>query len=143
MKKFLFILFACLLMGITIFAQSPQAIKYQAVARDNAGNLLPNQNIGIKLSVLQGGPTGSVIYAESHNPITNQFGLMNLSLGNGTVITGNFSNISWADYSFFLKVEMDPNGGTNYQLMGISQLLSVPYALHSETAANAANVVLS
>jgi len=59
--------------------------------------------------------------------------LFNLDLGNGTIISGNFSNIDWANDSFFLKIEMDPGGGSNYQLMGTSQLLSVPYALHSSS----------
>ncbi|MBC8487186.1 MAG: hypothetical protein H8D45_14250, partial [Bacteroidetes bacterium] len=46
-------------------------------------------------------------------------------------------DIDWGGDSYFLQIEMDATGGTNYQLMGTSQLLSVPYSLYSESTGNA------
>ncbi|MBW8051987.1 MAG: hypothetical protein FVQ77_16930 [Cytophagales bacterium] len=116
------------------FAQSPQAFKYQAIARDNTGNVLPNQNIGLKISILQTTPAGTVVYSETHTDTTNQFGLFSLEIGTGAIVSGTFSTIDWGADIYFVKIEMDETGGTTYQLMGTSQLLSVPYALHAKTA---------
>jgi len=112
-------------------AQSPQAFKYQAVARDLSGNAISNQSISFQISILKGSSSGTVEYSETHTITTNPFGLANLEIGNGTVVSGSFSSVSWGIDSYYLKVEMDTTGGTNYQLMGTSQLLSVPYALYA------------
>ncbi len=116
------------------YAQSPQAIKYQGVARDNVGNELAFQSLGLRLSIVVGNPGGASVYTETQNPTTNEFGLFNVEIGNGTMVTGNFSTIDWGADLHFLKVEMDETGGTAYQLMGTSQLLSVPYALYADSA---------
>jgi len=55
-------------------------------------------------------------------------------LGNGSVVTGTFSGIDWSSNSHYIEVEMDPAGGNSYQVMGVSQLLSVPYALYAESS---------
>jgi len=80
---------------------------------------------------LQGSITGNAVYVETHNTVTNQFGLVNLEIGNGNVVSGVFANINWPEGLYFIKTEMDAAGGTNYQLMGTSQLLSVPYSFYS------------
>jgi len=117
-----------------IQAQTPQAFQYQAVVRNDAGNILANQPVSFTTSILSGSPSGVAIYEETHNDTTNEFGLVTLEIGNGNQSTGDFSLIPWSDGTFFLQVSMDEAGGTNYQLMGTSQLLSVPYALHAATA---------
>ncbi|MBL4755420.1 MAG: tail fiber domain-containing protein, partial [Flavobacteriales bacterium] len=55
-------------------------------------------------------------------------------IGSGSPVSGNFTTIDWGADLHFLKVEMDETGGSNYQLMGTSQLLSVPYALFADSA---------
>jgi hypothetical protein len=119
-----------------LVAQSPQKISYQAVVRNAAGKLIQNGNIGIRLSILQGSATGTVVYTETHNAVTNINGLVSVEIGNGTP-TGIFSDIDWANGPYFLKSETDPAGGVNYSVTGTNQLLSVPYALYSLKAANA------
>lgn len=109
-------------------AQAPQGMNYQAVARNSSGAILPNQNIGIRITITDGNG-GSVLYEETHNTATNQFGLFTLNIGNGTAVTGTFSGIAWASVTPWMLVEMDPTGGISYVSMGSSQLLSVPYAL--------------
>ena len=131
MKKILFTILSCVLVLITN-AQTPQAIKYQAVARDNSGNIIANQNIGFRISILQNSPTGSSVYTETHNVSSNAFGLVNLDLGTGNIGNGAFGTINWGASNYFVKIEMDVNGASNYIFMGTSQLLSVPYALFAE-----------
>ena len=114
-----------------ILAQVPQGIKYQAVIRDSNGEVLSEQNIALKISILQSSPSGSTVYSEEHAAQTNTHGLINLTIGEGTILSGDFSAIPWDNGPFFIKVELDPEGGINYTEMGTSQLLSVPYALYS------------
>jgi hypothetical protein len=138
MKKITLFYFSILFV-FALVAQTPQAFKYQAVARDNAGNLVANQTIGFRISILQGSPTGTSVFSETHTIASNAFGLVNLEIGAGNLVSGNMSTINWGASTFFIKIEMDVNGGTNYLLMGTSQLLSVPYALFAEKANSVLN----
>jgi len=119
--------------AITVFAQSPQAFKYQTVVRDNAGDILDNQNVSFQISILEGSTLGTAVYIETHDTTTNEQGLVSLEIGNGDVVSGVFAEIDWGGDGYFLQVELDEIGGDNYQLMGTSQLLAVPYSLYSES----------
>lgn len=112
-------------------AQAPQAFKYQTVVRNSSNQIIPNQVVGLRISILQGSDTGTAIYVETHAATTNTLGIVNLEIGNGTLVSGNFSTISWGTNMYFVKIELDPAGSTAYQLMGTAQLLSVPYALYA------------
>lgn len=131
MKKTISLL--ALLISIITFAQVPQGISYQAIALNSSGNPVVSSNVGIRLSVLDNSATGTVLYTETHSKTTNAQGLFNLIIGQGTPSTGTFSTINWGTNSKFLKVEMDVAGGTNYVLVGTTQLLSVPYALAADS----------
>ncbi len=132
--------FCVILLANVLIAQAPQAIKYQAIARNLNGDPVVNQDIAVKISILQGSDFGPVVYSELHETATNALGLFNLEIGNPVeILSGNFSEISWRYFSHFLKTEIDITGGSNYQLMGVSQLVSVPYALYAQEAGNAQN----
>ncbi|MCX6271665.1 MAG: collagen-like protein, partial [Bacteroidetes bacterium] len=133
MKKY-FVVLVCVLSSYIVFSQSPQAFKYQAVTRGIDGNVLVNQHIQMRLSILAGDPNGGVVYSETHNVTTNEFGLVTLNIGGGTVETGEFSAINWGNNTYYLKIEADETGGNNFQWLGTSQLLSVPYALYAAKA---------
>jgi|WetSurMetagenome_2_1015567.scaffolds.fasta_scaffold03276_5 hypothetical protein len=123
----------------SVFAQAPQKMSYQCVVRNASGVLVTNQAVGIRISILQGTATGTVIYQEIYNPNpqTNANGLVSLEIGTGLPITGTFASINWASGLYFLKTETDPTGGTSYTIAGTSQLLSVPYAMFSKNAGTA------
>ncbi len=131
-------IFLLLISSLTSFAQ-PQAINYQGVARNAAGQALLNQNIGLQLSILDSTASGQTVYVETQSTTTNNSGLFNLSIGTGTIVSGVFANIAWGIGDKWLKIEMDTTGGNNYLLIGTSQFLSVPYTLFSSNATNAAN----
>ena len=124
---------SALLISTIVFAQAPLAFKYQAVVRDNTGNLLAEQSVGIQIDILKGAPDGTSVYNETHVATTNEYGLVNLEIGSGTS-TDDFGTINWGDDDYFLQISLDASGGTSYELLGTSQLLSVPYALHSSVA---------
>ncbi len=131
MKQIVITFFASLLATI-IFAQAPQAFNYQGVVRDLSGNPIPNQNIGLQIAILQNAASGTEVYKETHNTTTTDLGLFNIQVGTGVAVTGNFENIDWGSDNHFLQIELDENGASNYQLIGTSELLSVPYALYAE-----------
>ncbi|MCK9339600.1 MAG: fibrobacter succinogenes major paralogous domain-containing protein [Bacteroidales bacterium] len=135
MKKLLSTVFFCIVC-LVMFAQAPQKFSYQAVVRDAGNNLVASQAVGVRISILQGGANGSVVFMESQNVVTNANGLMTLQIGGGTLISGDMATIDWASGPYFLKTETDPNGGTNYTIEGTQQLLSVPYALYAGSTAN-------
>ena len=135
MKK-IYTFFVVLFIVGSLMAQTPQSFKYQAVARDASGDVVADQAVGMQISILQGSTSGTAMYVETFTPTTNEFGLINLNIGAGTVVSGDFTTIDWSADTYFMKVEMDMTGGTTYEEYGTSPLLSVPYALHAKTAAN-------
>lgn len=137
MKK-LFILSVAAIFATNIFAQPPQLMSYQCVVRDNGGELIAKQVIGVRTSILKGSPIQIIVFQETYspNPSTNENGLLTLAIGSGTPSTGDFSKIDWSNGPYFLRTEIDPKGGTSYTITGQSQILSVPYALFSEKTAS-------
>ena len=133
MKKIIFI--AGLFLGASfVYAQVPEKMSYQAVVRNASGQLLQNQNVGIRVSILQNSQSGTVVYSERLTGTTNANGLVSLAIGSGTVISGTFNAINWSSGTYYLKTETDPAGGTNYTITGTSQLLSVPYAMYAKSS---------
>ncbi len=119
-----------------IYAQAPNLMTYQAVIRNSSDALVSNSPVGVQISILQGSPTGVALYIETHTPTSNINGLVTFEIGGGTVVAGNFSTIDWSNGPYFIKTDTDPTGGTVYTISSTTQLLSVPYALHAETASN-------
>jgi hypothetical protein len=133
MKKIITI-YAAILITSSVFAQAPEKMSYQAIVRDGSNALVNNKSIGMRISILQGSATGTAVYVETQTPTSNANGLVSIEIGGGSIVTGSFSTMNWANGPYFIKTETDPNGGTNYTITGTSQLLSVPYALHAKTA---------
>jgi hypothetical protein len=129
MKKFISLFIILQLSFFILLAQPPQAIPYQAVARDNSGNPLVTQTISLLFSIHDSIATGTVVYQETHSVITNMLGLITANIGQGTVVSGTFVTIDWGGGSKFIQVEMDTSGGSNFVDMGTQQMLSVPFAL--------------
>jgi hypothetical protein len=124
------------LIGFSVFAQVPQKMTYQSVIRNTNGDLVTNATIGVQISILEGSTTGQAVYVETMSNTTNENGLLTLEIGGGTPVTGTFAEINWATGTYFVKTETDPTGGTNYSIVGVGQLLSVPYALFSGRSTN-------
>jgi hypothetical protein len=132
MKK-LFTILATIILTVSLFAQSPEKMSYQAVIRNSSDALITNTQVGMQISILKGSASGTVVYAETQAPTTNSNGLVSIEIGGGT----GFDTINWASGPYFIKTETDPDGSTGgiiYTITGTSQLLSVPYALHAKTA---------
>jgi hypothetical protein len=134
MSKKIYTLVAGLLLTASVWAQAPEKMSYQAVIRNSSNTLIVSTPVGMKISVLQGTSTGTAVYVETHTATTNANGLVSVEMGNGTVVSGAFNTINWANGPYFIKTETDPTGGTNYTIAGTSQFMSVPYALYAENS---------
>jgi hypothetical protein len=135
MKKLLSFVAAATL-SFSSFGQAPEGFKYQAVVRDAGNIILNNQAVGLRMTIQQGSIGGTTVYAETFAPTTNAYGLVNLEIGNGTAVSGTFTDIDWSAGPFYIETAVDVTGGTNYSVMGTSQLMSVPYALYAKTSGN-------
>lgn len=117
----------------SFFTLAQNTFRYQAVARDSSGITISNQSIGIQVSIIQVETNLPPIYEEVHNVISNDYGVINMNVGDGVPLLGDFSEIDWSQESF-IKIEMDVTGGTNYDVSSLSEILSVPRALYAERA---------
>ena len=136
MKRILLALVAITTIALSSFGQAPEGFKYQAVVRDAGNFILTNQAVGIQMTIQQGSIGGTTVYQETFAPTTNTYGLVNLEIGNGTVVSGDFTTIDWSAGPYYIETAVDVNGGTSYAVMGTSQLMSVPYALYAKTSGN-------
>ena len=133
MKKFL-TLTSFLILSLCLGAQDLQQLSYQAVIRDNAHQVLSEQNIGLEISIIKDSPEGEVLYVETHFTTTNSNGLISLEIGAGTIQSGDFSAIDWSSGSYYMGTQIDPLGGSDYTISGTSKIQSVPHALHASIA---------
>lgn len=125
----------CLLTNISSLIAQPQAVSYQAIARDNSGNILANQPISLRFTIRDNTAGGAILYRETHNLSTSSLGSFSVNIGQGTVVQGTFTSINWGVNNKFMQVEMDAAGGSTYVSLGTQQMLSVPYSLFAANAA--------
>lgn len=135
MKKIsILLLFSTLLIASDIFSQAPDFFKYQSIARNTGGEVLPNATISMRISIRDLNSSGTIVFQETHSVVSNDFGLFTLSIGGGTAVSGSIQAVNWALGSKYIEIEGDLSGGTNYESFGTTELLSVPYALYANYA---------
>lgn len=135
-QRLCFAFFLAFCMVATATAQTvPEGFNYQSAIRDANGNPLVNQSVTLLFTIRSGASNGPVAYSEKQVATTNQFGLVNLVVGQGTALQGNFSTINWGGGAKFLNVSIETAPNV-FDELGASQLMSVPFALYSKFAAN-------
>ena len=132
MKNLLIAFVLILTSTMSLQAQTPQGFNYQATVRNADGALIVNENVNFRFNVQQGSATSDAVFTETHLVSTDGLGQINLTIGDGTAVTGDFSQINWSLGSYFLGIEL--NTGASYVAMGTTQLLSVPFALYAENS---------
>jgi hypothetical protein len=133
MKKAILIFASVVIFIAGIYAQVPQTFNYQASLRDNSGQLLSSKTVSLRISIIQGSINGSSVYTEIQSATTTSQGIINLQIGTGSG-DSDFSSINWSQGPYFLKIELDPDGGNNFTVLGTNSLASVPYALQAKNA---------
>ena len=133
MKKNLLFL-AFLWLGFAALSQAPQGISYQTVVRDGDGQPLANTAITLRMTIWNAPTGGTALYRETHTKTTNAYGLVSLFIGQGTPVIGSFSEVVWGKTACYLETAVDLNSSGQYQVLGITQFVSVPYSLYSGQA---------
>ncbi|MBQ4376879.1 MAG: hypothetical protein II793_04200, partial [Bacteroidales bacterium] len=139
MKRLLSFVLLCATLFVmgTVMAQAPQRVSYQAVVRHANNRLAAGETMDVRISILQGSAEGQAVYVESRQVTTNANGLFTIVVGNGDNLSGHeFADINWAEGPYFLKSEVDAEGDQTYSAVSVSQVISVPYALHANTASS-------
>src|SRR6056297_528994 len=136
LKRFTLFIITLIISITVVYAQTPNSFNYQAVVRNSDGEPITNQSVALKFNIKKGSTSGTVIFSETHSISTNDFGLVNVKIGEGSAVNGNISNIEWGSDEYYLEVLLDKDGGNNYQSIGTSQFVSVPYALFSKRSEN-------
>jgi len=131
MMKLLY-LYALIFLSVSLVAQAPQAFSYQAIVTTEGGEVIQEQAVGVQVDILDGDINGPIVYRETHNITTNMNGIYTLNIGEGSQVQGSFSDIKWGSGSKYLSISQDVTGGSDYQFVGTSQLLSVPYAIYAD-----------
>ncbi len=114
------------------YGQPTNGFSYQTVARNASGSIIANSEISLRISILKGSTTGNPVCTEIFTEKTNSNGLINIIIGSKAPLS--FDAIDWSKGPYFLNVELDEKGGSNFSFIGTSQLLSVPYAIHAKIA---------
>jgi hypothetical protein len=136
-KLYTYLIFSIII--ASVFAQAPKKMSYQAVIRSNNKVLITNKKVSMIITILQ---DKTPVYVEMHDAITNDNGLVSVAIGNGTALTGTFAAIDWSIGTHYIKTETDPAGGSDYSVVGESELLSVPYALFAANAGSNTGTVI-
>lgn len=134
MKNF-FTISLLVFLGASLYAQVPQGINFQAIARDGNGNLIVNSSLQIRLSVIDSAQAGTIVYQELRSQQTNAFGSFSFQIGINPASTtiGYFQNVNWNSGDKHLKIEYDPTNTSNFSLtLGVIKFVSVPYAFTSK-----------
>jgi hypothetical protein len=135
MKKLILILIL-LFCAFTLIAQVPQAFSYKALIKGNSGHALLKKPVTIKISIIQGNIENEPVYIEKHKVSTSSAGIVDLEIGRGEPESGLFTEINWKTWPYFVKSEIDLKGGRGYQLIAVTELLTVPYAMYAAKSAN-------
>ena len=140
MKKQLLLL-ALLLPAIFVGAQTPPpgSFAWQATLRSPSGEVLANQEVDIRLSILDGSPSGAVLYQEEHKNVrSNAYGIVQLAVGGGsrTETSDEFSKLDWPNKTgMYVKAEVKRSGDAGeYAALTATPLRSLPYALYTNYA---------
>jgi hypothetical protein len=135
-KKILLSILGLLTISFVAFAQLPNKFNFQGIVRNSSGVAVSNQAVQIRISILDASATGPLLYQEKHSVTTNQFGLYNVAIGGGTILSGTFNSINWGFQDKYIRTEISTNNGVTFNTLGTSQLLAVPYAMYAGTANN-------
>jgi trimeric autotransporter adhesin len=133
MKKLFYSTILIVFSFIQVYSQIPEKFNYQGVLRNSSGELVKNTSITVKISLLQGSTSGTVVYSENHTTTTNNYGQFTVQVGGGTVLSGIFNTIDWSQQMYQKTEVANPAGGTLVD-MGTTQLISVPYSIYSGKA---------
>jgi hypothetical protein len=121
-----------LVINLTAICQSYDQVTYKALVHNPQGQIVAKHQVTLRLSVFKGNPFDTVIYSETHRPVTDELGLASVIIGSGTGKSGDFETIDWGNDKYFMKVEVDAAGGSDFTDLGTTQILTIPYSTSAD-----------
>jgi hypothetical protein len=132
---------AAFALSLMIAGQQPESFNYQAIVHDAEGGVVSARTVSLRVSILSGSDYDSVVYMENHKVTTSQAGLVSINIGTGTDKSGSFNSIDWGSEKYFLRVEADITGGSDYKEIATTQILNVPFAAHLKSSKNPSETI--
>ncbi len=126
-KKQIALIMACML---TIMCWAQNGINYKGIIKDAGGNLIVSGSVTLVFKILETSAIGSSVYSEEHITMTDSNGVVIVTIGEGSIISGVFNDIDWRGDRHFLNVQADINDGSGLIDLNTSEFKSVPYALN-------------
>ncbi|MEQ9425221.1 MAG: hypothetical protein RJQ09_12430 [Cyclobacteriaceae bacterium] len=120
------ILYLFIVLTTNAFSQVVDTFNFQANLRNLDGENISQTQVLISVAILGGSADGNIVFEETHEITTSEYGLINLEIG-----SVNELNIDWSANDYYLSLSVNGNK------LGDAQLLSVPYALFSESTQSA------
>ena len=126
MKRTITLITTLLVLAVSATAQK---LNYSAVVRNSANELVTNANVTVKVAISPNENGNPVVYMETHTVTTSPNGMVSLTIGDGTPVSGSLSNVSWST-AYVISEFFLPDGSHTSAIMPVS---AVPYALFTET----------
>ncbi len=127
MQKKLLIFGIFTLLYLTAAAQSVSKMSFQAVVRNANNELLVNEEVQVIVSFMNNSPNSATVYSEQHRVRSNQNGLISLLVGDGTILFGDFQQITWNNA--YIKTEITFN---DYTTTDTKPATAVPLAYYAQ-----------
>jgi uncharacterized protein (TIGR02145 family) len=140
MKQLFLTILAFSMLSLVANGQVPQKFSYQAAIRNSDGTVMSEEEVDIQVKLRTLTTEGDVVYEEVHMTQTNAQGVVSIAVGAGATPKGSFGEIPWSD-GIFIEVGVKLRAESTFNILGVSQILSVPYALQAASLSQGAKEV--
>ena len=133
-----FSLMFLILAGVRAQNVAPAGMRYQAIARDMQGNIRAQEALTVKAELIVLEASEEIVYTELHEATSGEFGLLNITIGEGKAVKGSFAAVPWSK-PVWVRISIKNADSEDFQLVTTSKLYAVPYAFYAEKAGSVIN----
>ncbi len=130
MRKLTMLLIFVFSASLVNYAQE-RGFHYKAQLSNTSG-VLKTQSVDLVFSLFD--VNNNEIYRETQSATTDNQGMIDINIGEGEAVIGDFSKIDWSKTNYQLNVSIDT--GEGFRDFGTTSFQSVPYAKYAEKAGN-------
>ena len=132
MKKLALRFLAVMAVAITtaVSALGQNGFAYQAVIRDANGELVTNKQVEVKFTLKH---DGASCYTETQTVTTNEYGNIQVVVGNGVKVDGDFASVPWNTFDIKMEVAVNVDGKGEV-VLGEVPVQGAPYAMYAQKA---------
>jgi hypothetical protein len=120
------VIFLLLVFYSASYGQKPESFLYQAVVKNDKGDIVAAKQVAARISIISDNPSGPVVYSETQTVKTDKDGLASMIIGTGANRLSSITSIDWNAGTFFVKIETDLTGNQLYKELCTTQMVAVP-----------------